>query len=311
MTQHAANGLSHDPGLSWSQLRAFDACSRLASFRSAAVALNISASAVRFQVGLLEARLAVRLFERQDGRLVPTAVGEALARQIARPMRELLAACAAATQAGADAPMTLTAPPLFARHLLLGRPFLKWCEAHHIRLDIADTKRDLLSAAPIAAVRLDAGPEAGLTMIPLMPVSVCAAAIPSVAAGARPADPSWWSAQTLLCPSAGKDGWALLWQALGIGGQCHPPMLTFASYAAAMASACDGHGLVLAPLPFAQDALDTRRLMAISPVRIAADGGYSLVMRDTLAASKRGRLIARKLSQLCAVSVAGSERSGR
>src|ERR1700687_6213493 len=64
-----------DPGLTWSQLRGFEACARLSSFNAAAAELNLTASAVRHQAGLLEARIGVKLLERQGGRLSLTSTG--------------------------------------------------------------------------------------------------------------------------------------------------------------------------------------------------------------------------------------------
>src|SRR6266481_1100680 len=93
-----------DPGLSWSQLRAFEACARLSSFNAAAAELNLTASAIRYQAGLLEGRLGVKLFERQGGQLSLTTTGTNFARQISRPMRDLTRACAEARRMGATAP---------------------------------------------------------------------------------------------------------------------------------------------------------------------------------------------------------------
>jgi DNA-binding transcriptional LysR family regulator len=71
--------LPEDPGLSWSQLTAFIACSRHHSFNAAAAALALTSSAVRYQIGLLEHRLGGRLFERHAGTLVPTDLGVSFA----------------------------------------------------------------------------------------------------------------------------------------------------------------------------------------------------------------------------------------
>jgi len=131
-----------DPGLSWSQLRAFQTCARLSSFNAAATELNLTASAVRHQVGLLEFRLGVKLFERQGGRLSLTSIGLSFERQTSRPMRDLVSACATASRMAAAAPIVLTAPPLFARQFLFDDRVLKWCHGNQITLDITDTKRD-------------------------------------------------------------------------------------------------------------------------------------------------------------------------
>src|SRR5260370_2344792 len=101
-----------DPGLSWSQLRAFQACARLSSFNAAATELNLTASAIRHQVGLLEARLGVKLFERQGGRLCLTSTGASFERHISRPMPDLATASATPSRMASAAPLTLPPPPL-------------------------------------------------------------------------------------------------------------------------------------------------------------------------------------------------------
>jgi LysR family transcriptional regulator, glycine cleavage system transcriptional activator len=194
--------MMNDPNLSWSQLRAFDACARLSSFNGAALKLSVSASAIRFQIGLLESRLGVSLFDRQGGRLALTDIGRRFASQIARPMADLLAACEEAQQSAKDAPLTLTAPPLFARQFMLVEPFLKWCDANQIRLDVSDIKRDLFAPGLVAAIRLGAEDDPDLSSAPLLHVQLCIAAAPEIAASSRPGDPDWWNAQTLLIPTA-------------------------------------------------------------------------------------------------------------
>lgn len=291
-----ANG---DFGLSWSQLRAFEACARLSSFKVAALALSLTASAVRFQVGLLEARIGTPLFERQGGRLALTKTGATFARQIARPMQQLLTACATARHSASDAPLTLTAPPLFARQFLLGDAFLKWCDANNVRIEVSDAKRDLLAPGQIAAVRLhpDADPE--MVLLPLLKVELCIAAAPVLAESARPKDPDWWMAQTLLCPSASVEAWSAAWRGLQMPQAFSPRRLAYSSYSAATEAACAGHGLILAPLPFAQKEISAGQLMILSDLRIQAEKGYELAMRRDVSASRRGQLLTRQLVRLC------------
>src|SRR6516164_8317682 len=85
-----ANGTqARDPGLSWSQLRAFEASASVLSFSAAALRLSITASAVRYQIALLESRLGTRLFERRGGRLALTPVGASFQRRKATYARAI------------------------------------------------------------------------------------------------------------------------------------------------------------------------------------------------------------------------------
>jgi LysR family glycine cleavage system transcriptional activator len=287
--------MTDDPGLSWSQLRAFGACARLSSFNAAALKLSISPSAVRFQIGLLESRLGASLFERQGGRLALTGIGQSFAQQIERPMQDLIAACAMARQSASAAPLTLTAPPLFARQFLLDDSFLKWCDAHQVRLDVSDNKRDLFAPGLIAAIRLGADADPDLTDVPILDVELCVAAAPRIALDARPDDPEWWAKQTLLTPSASQEAWKAVWHLLKVEERFTRRTLPYSSYSAALEAACTGSGLILAPLPFAEKEIAEGRLSPISDVRVQATRGYSLIMRKDLAASPRGRALARML----------------
>jgi LysR family transcriptional regulator, glycine cleavage system transcriptional activator len=287
--------MAEDPGLSWSQLRAFEACARLSSFNAAALKLSISPSAVRFQIGLLESRLGANLFERQGGRLALTEIGQVFAHQIERPLHDLIAACAVAQQSASAAPLTLTAPPLFARQFLLDDAFLKWCDAHQVRLDVSDNKRDLFAPGLIAAIRLGADDDPDLTTVPILKVELCVAAVPRIAQDARPSNPLWWAEQNLLTPSASQDGWKTAWNLLNVGEEFVPRTLPFSSYGAALEAACAGSGLILAPLPFAEKEIVAGRLSQISDIRIQSPKAYSLIMRQGLAASRRGQGLARML----------------
>lgn len=289
----------NDPGLSWSQLRAFDACVRLKSFGTAAVKLSMSASAIRFQISLLENRLGVTLFERQGGSLALTDIGRNFSKQIARPLQELLTACETAQKAASDAAFTLTAPPLFARRFLLVEPMLSYCDANGLRLDVSDNKRDLLGPGLIAAIRLGTEDHHDLACTKILDVELCIAAVPQIAAGARPSDPDWWAAQTLLTPSASENEWKTAQRLLQVAAAPSPRMLSFSSYAAALEAACAGSGLILAPLPFAEREFVAGSLNPISNLRIQSQIGYSLIMRKEIAASRRGRALVRVLTRIC------------
>jgi LysR family glycine cleavage system transcriptional activator len=173
-----------DPGLSWSQLRAFEASARLLSFNAAAASLNLTPAAIRHQVGLLEARLGARLYERRGGRLALTKPGAAFRGRIARPMQELAKACAEASQSASTAPLLLTAPPMFARQYLFGDRFLKWCDSNFIRLEVTDSMRDLTGPDQIVAVRLGAEPAPDISLTPVLAVKLTLAAAPRIAVDA-------------------------------------------------------------------------------------------------------------------------------
>lgn len=284
-----------DPGLSWSQLRAFQACARLSSFNAAAAELNLTASAVRHQVGLLEARLRVKLFERRGGQLSLTSIGMSFERQTSRPMRDLVSACTAASRMAAAAPIILTAPPLFARQFLFDDGFLKWCNGNHITLDITDAKRDLFGTNQVVAVRLGTEPDPDLVSMPILDAQLVLAAAPSIAARARPTDGSWWLGQTLLIPGVSDIAWSRVWRALNVRAPETTHPLHFSSYAAALEAACAGHGVLLAPLPFSEREFAAGRLLRFANFCLSGGPCYMLLMRRELARTPRGRALRRRI----------------
>jgi LysR family transcriptional regulator, glycine cleavage system transcriptional activator len=70
--------------LPWTALRAFEAASRLGSFKAAAQALAVTPAAISHQIKLLETYLGFRLFDRLHRRLRLTAAGAVLAREAQR-----------------------------------------------------------------------------------------------------------------------------------------------------------------------------------------------------------------------------------
>jgi LysR family glycine cleavage system transcriptional activator len=284
-----------DPGLSWSQLRAFESCASVLSFGAAALRLNVTASAIRYQVGLLEGRLGTRLFERRGGRLALTPVGVSFQRRIERPMRELLRACEDASHSAKTAEIVLTVPPMFAREFLFQDGFLRWCDSNAIRLDVTDAKRDFFGPDQIAAIRLGTEAHVDLTLTPIMKPKLVLAAAPSVAAGADPLNASWWSKQNLLSPSVSEQAWEQVLRSLDINPKVAKRRRGFTSYAVALEAACAGHGIILAALPFAQRDFDAKRLARLTQNTSSPSIGYSIVMTNELAATKRGRSLRQAL----------------
>ena len=211
----AAEEVAKDPGLSWSQLRAFEASARLLSFNAAAASLSLTPAAVRYQVGLLEARLGVRLYDRRGGRLALTAAGASFRGRIARPMQELVKACSEASRSASAAPLLLTAPPLFARQYLFGERFLNWCDANGIKLEVTDSKRDLFGLDQIVAIRLGAEAAPGCLVDAGAGGEAGVGGRARLASGARVSEAGWWSKQNLLTPSVSEAGWEKAWLALG------------------------------------------------------------------------------------------------
>ena len=287
-----------DPGLSWSQLRSFEACARLGSFNGAATALRLTPAAVRHQVGLMEQRIGAVLFLRQGGRLGLTAAGRRLCEGVSGPMRQLARVCHEARETSAAAPLVLTAPPLFARQYLFDAAFLRWSNEAGISIDVTDARRDLLGIAPTAAIRLGNTDHPDLVETPLVVnVGLQLAAAPKACESepVRLRDPAWWRRQVLLTPIVAEPVWARLWRRLGVAKPGQSRQLKFTSYAAALDAACNGKGLVMAPMPMATSEIETGRLRILSSLRLESPISFVLVMRRTLAQTAPGKELRRRV----------------
>jgi len=184
---------------------------------------------------------------------------------------------------------------MFAREFLFQDRFLKWCDSNAIRLDVTDTKRDFFGPDQIAAIRLGAEPHANLTLTPILKTKLVLAAAPSVAAGADPLDAAWWSTQNLLSPTVSELAWERVLRSLNVNPKVAKRRRSFSSYAAALEAACGGHGIILAALPFVQRDFDAKRLARLTQITLSPSIGYSIVLTNELAATRRGRFLKQAL----------------
>ncbi|MBX9797766.1 LysR substrate-binding domain-containing protein [Sphingomonas sp.] len=124
-------------------LRALEAAVRLESYSAAARELGLTHSAISHRVRELEARLGVRLFERQGQRMIPSARARALAEPVAQALA-LLAETFPAAQP-ARQPLRVSVLPSFAHRWLV--PRLPAFRAAHPGIDLQlDARLEL--AAP-------------------------------------------------------------------------------------------------------------------------------------------------------------------
>ncbi len=151
-------------------------------FTAAAAALGLSQPAVSRRIGGLEARLGVRLLTRSTRRLRPTDAGSSFYARARRALAELEEGECEAAAAGAElrGDVRLTAPPAFARHVLL--PHLAAFSAAHpaVALDLVlgERRLDLVEEKVDLAIRIDdPGRAAGLirTRLGGFEVITCAA----------------------------------------------------------------------------------------------------------------------------------------
>lgn len=137
--------------MSWEDLRILLAVARGGTLSAAAGRLKVNQTTVTRRLAALEGGLAVKLFQRVDGRLTPTEPGEAALRRAERVEAEMIGL--EAELAGADrrpeGTVRLTAVPVIANRLLVPRlgAFLKAYPGLRIELvaearNLSLTRRD-------------------------------------------------------------------------------------------------------------------------------------------------------------------------
>lgn len=136
-------------------LRAFDKVAELRSFKHAADALGVSATAVSHQIRLLEAHLGQRVLERTPRHVALTDKGELLYASTRRAFTLLQDTVEKITEAPANHVLTLTATTAFISHWLM--PRLAQLRHTHPTLDLRlhadDRIVDMQTAAIDIAIR--------------------------------------------------------------------------------------------------------------------------------------------------------------
>ena len=148
--------MSFTPSLK--SLRSFEAAARLESLTLAAGELNVSVSAIAFQVRQVETALGRKLLRREGRGLSATAEGKALARDLGAAFGQVAAAVARCRAEGAVA-VTVSMLPSFAALWLLPR-LADFRKAHpdvEVRI-LTSSRRVDLAAEPVdCAIRCGAG----------------------------------------------------------------------------------------------------------------------------------------------------------
>lgn len=152
-------------GMEWSDLRHVLTVARAGTLAAAARRLGVNQTTVARRLKAAELALGMRLFERRDGVLYPTAAGEAAVARAARVEQEVEALGMGRGDAIAAGTVRVTAVPILANRLLI--PALPKLHALHpqLRIELAAEPRnlDLTRREADIALRL-ARPESGTAL---------------------------------------------------------------------------------------------------------------------------------------------------
>ena len=301
-----------------SALRAFEAASRLGSFKAAAAELGVTPAAISHQVKGLEDHLGLILFERLNRALRLTAGGTRLAAVASDSFSRLDRVLSELEESGllaGPAMLTISAAPTIAAKWLV--PRLHLFEAKHpgidLRLQAGDALADLTGGAGVdVALRYGPGDYgAMLHAEQLWPqgriVAVCA---PSLAAGGKlktPADVLNHSLLRTAVPATRQQlsrgladlaGWPAWLEAAGVMAAetvkkkvALGPL--FGSSQLALEAAVMGRGLALVPEMVIADDLAAGRLIQPFTIGVQDIFAYWLVYAEARADEARIKAFAR------------------
>ncbi len=306
---------SHLPNLPLHALRAFEAASRLGSFKRAAAELAVTPAAISHQIKALEAQLGLLLFERLHRSLRITPAGARLgevARSAFSALERILDELIDDGLAAGARTLSVTASPSFAGKWLA--PRLYRFQALHpnieFRLLAEDVLVDLTNRREVdVALRYGAGPYgADLDVKPLWPagkvVAVCAPALVKSGALREPRDLLNFSLLRTATPRPRFDyqnvqpfGWAAWLAAAGVTGDAAGKAASagplFGSTQLAVEAAASGQGVSLAPLILVEEDVRSGRLVRPFDTTIDDPCSYWLLVRKDRAEEVRIRAFVR------------------
>lgn len=236
-------------------MAAFVAVAEAGSLVGAAAALGRSPSAVTRAIAALEARVGRPLLQRSTRRLRLTEAGQRYLPLCRRLLADLAAADDAVTEGtgAARGQLTLAAPTGIGTRLL--RPVLDGLLDQHpdlqARLLLVDRPTALVEEGLDAALRLEATPEAGVTLLRLGAIRRVTCASPGyLARSGTPRQPEDLARHTCIAGPLTPDA---RWRYAAGPGPNRPrsvaarTRLMISTVEAALDSARDGHGIVCAP----------------------------------------------------------------
>jgi LysR family transcriptional regulator, glycine cleavage system transcriptional activator len=196
-------------------LRSFEAAARLESLTLAAQELNVSVSAVAFQVRQVEAGLGRKLLTRSGRALAATEPGKALARELGAAFASIDSSLTRFRD-GAERALTVTMLPSFAALWLL--PRLAGFRAAHPEYEVqiltSDRLVNLNAEQVDCAIRCGPGSWPGLpseTLFPQKLAPMCSPAHPAAGKGLSAAAP-----EDLIVNSRHPQEWGEWCSALGL-----------------------------------------------------------------------------------------------
>lgn len=262
----------------WNALFVFCEAARCGSFKEAAVSLCVTPGAVSRQILALEDHVGYKLFERSALGVGLTAKGEQLHRRIAPKMAaiasevEMLRSGARRSVVRVDAGVTL------AMHWLIPRlgSFHEQYPAIAVEVSTSDGPIDLRRAGDVF-IRRDPSELRSLQAQVFLEERAVLVAAPALLTGKPSTDAL--SRQPRIGARSRQDLWPTWDDRPGGADRALAPTIVFDNTVLALQAACQGLGIMVAPLLFVQPMLDGGLLRLLSS-RSVQSGTYAFATRD-------------------------------
>lgn len=261
-------------------LTAFDAVARMGSITAAARVLSLTQSAVSKQIADLQTFVDVSLFERRDGKLVPTRCGEQYLSRVQPALAELESATleVMATR-GAGGHLNLSVPATFGAMWLLPRLNQFAASAPHIVINLSTKIGTVALPAPDvdAAIMYVAGAVADdLWCQPILPLTVLPVCSPALV-HKRAAPATLLATLPLLHQGSMPDAWTSYCASRGQGTLTARAGPRYALLSMGLHAARAGLGIALLPPYVVADAVTRGELVVLDDTAHPQPGAYAFV----------------------------------
>jgi LysR family transcriptional regulator, glycine cleavage system transcriptional activator len=265
-------------------LQAFELAARGGSFKAAAEALHVTASAVSHRIAGLEKTLGVRLFERGPRGVGLSPAGRALAATTGRAFGDL--ARSLARQSAGERRLRVSAVPIFASHWLLPRLGKFLADHPEIELQVEASPRlaDMEAGLVDVALRYGTGDWPDVAADRIMDLSVVPVAAASLVRRLRLRAPLDLQRAPLIRVSPFGASWTEWAAGAGVDPapferrRGEPKGLQLDSMGAALRAASHGLGIALAFDPIVHDEIRAGSLARVGP-EVPARGQIWLICR--------------------------------
>jgi LysR family glycine cleavage system transcriptional activator len=273
-------------------VRVFEAVARLHNLSRAADELNMTQSAVSYQVKQLEAFAGAALFTRLARGVELNSKGLLLAPAVTRSLNELRSAFRQIRDESGSLLVISTMQTVASNWLA---PRIGKLQLEHpdlaVKLDISARMVDFTIDPVDVAIRSGKGQWPGLVSHFLIAMNFTAVASPDyLAREGRPATPEAMLDHVLIAPS--DDWWNVWFAAAGVNGPIRiaRPGIDVETQQMAARVALGGNGIVLATPGFVAEELESGRLIRLFDVEATTGSDYYLVYPEETAHRRKVKL---------------------